>query len=300
MRFLQRQAAVSDSLFTVLVLLLASRSIEIHGLAFTEKAGRRNSLAEQHVGIGRRDAFLTTVSVGSVTGDMLVPRPCQALTPTESERMYDAYAASYNQLDGGKASLVLGIDEARRSLMQKAHGKVLEIGVGTGLNLDNYLGDRISSLTLVDISDGMLQAARAKVKSLPNLIGIEVNVIKADATTELIDRFGPDAFDTVVDSFSLCVLGNEGARLCLDQLSRVVKTRENGGLLLLLENSRSSNPLLGLYQDATADIAAFAGGKGCVYNQDVRSLIRATGRLVITDESEYATGLFRSFQCERN
>jgi methyltransferase OMS1, mitochondrial len=284
-------------MFVVFILLLAT-SGKVHGFASTEKTALAKTVEACRGVIGRRDALLKTVAA-SVTAT-LAPPPSKALTPTEAEIQYDVYAASYDQLDGGKASSILGIEEARRSLIQKARGKVLEIGVGTGLNLDKYLEQSISSLTLVDISDGMLQEARVKVNSLPNLQNVEVNLIKADATTELVDRFGPESFDTVIDSFSFCVLGNEGARRCLDQLSRVVKRGENGGQLLLLENSRSSNALFGLYQDATADIAATAGGKGCIYNQDVESLIRATGRIRIVDETEYAAGLFRSFQCVRN
>lgn len=67
--------------------------------------------------------------------------------------------------------------------------------------------------------------------------------------------------------------------------------------MLLLENSRSSNPLLGLYQDATAEAAASAGGKGCVYNQDVAKMIRATRGMSIEAEDLYVAGLFRGFRC---
>jgi methyltransferase OMS1 len=163
-----------------------------------------------------------------------------------------------------------------------------------GLNLDKYVASQITSLTLVDISEGMLAEAQERVSKTS---GIQIKFVKADATSELVDRFGVDAFDTVVDSFSLCVMGTEGARRCLDQVSRVVKQKSQ---VLLLENSRSSNPLLGLYQDATADAAAMAGGKGCVYNQDVGALIRGTGRLIIKEEQSFAAGLFRSFVCVRN
>ena len=68
------------------------------------------------------------------------------------------------------------------------------------------------------------------------------------------------------------------------------------GQVLLLENSRSSNPLLGLYQDATADAAASVGGKGCVYNQDVGRLLR-DGKFTVRKEEQFAAGVFRSFVC---
>lgn len=230
----------------------------------------------------------------AIAGLTTAPLPSPALTPDQAATQYDNYAASYDRLDGGAASDLLGIVEARGDLMRQAAGKVLEIGVGTGLNLDKYVGDQIESLTLVDISDGMLQEAAARVKTLPNLRGVPVEMVRADATSELVARFGSQQFDTVVDSFSLCVMGNVGAKQCLDQMAAVVKKQ---GRLLLLENSRSSNPVLGLYQDATADAVASAGGKGCVYNQDVRAMIRSTGCLNIVQETPYAAGLFRSFVC---
>lgn len=165
-----------------------------------------------------------------------------------------------------------------------------------GLNLNKYDAAQVKLLTLVDISDGMLQEAADRVATLPNLRGLPIKLVRADATKELVDQFGIEAFDTVVDSFSLCVMGNQGARDCLDQVSRVVKP---GGKVLLLENARSSNRLLGLYQDATADAAAVTGGKGCVYNQDVGAMIRETGRLTIMEETAFLAGLFRGYICTR-
>ena len=216
-----------------------------------------------------------------------------ALTPEEASVAYDSYAANYDVLDGGKASSALGLDDARASLFRKAKGKVLEIGVGTGLNLSKYNTSQVSSLTVVDISEGMLEEARARAASLD--LTIPVQFVKADATLELIPRFGPDSFDTVVDSFSLCVMGDEGARRCLKQLAAVVKP--SVGRILLLENTRSSSPALGLYQDLTASMAASVGGKGCLYNQDVTSMIIATDNLVIEETKSFLSGVFRSFEC---
>jgi methyltransferase OMS1 len=239
----------------------------------------------------RRRVLFDLVSSSSF---LLTASSASALTPNEAETLYDTAASSYDELDGGTAASSLGIDKAREDLIQQASGNVLEIGVGTGLNLDKYQKDKLKSLTVVDISEGMLREATVRIKSLPNLKGVKVKIVKADATSDLLDTFGPQAFDTVIDSFSLCVMGNSGAKACLDQISRVVT---KGGRVLLLENSRSSNPLLGLYQDATADLVAPLGGKGCVYNQDVEAMINASGKLRIDKQTLYAAGLFRSFEC---
>jgi ubiquinone/menaquinone biosynthesis C-methylase UbiE len=221
--------------------------------------------------------------------------PSTALSPEAASTAYDTYASTYDELDGGSAASILGLDVARSMLFQQAKGNVLEIGAGTGLNLSKY-SSSVSSLTLVDISQGMLQEAKSRATALD--LPFPIDYIKADATSQLVDQFGENAFDTVVDSFSLCVMGNEGAKSCLKQLTKVVKAET--GSILLLENSRSSNPLLAKYQDVTAEAAASAGGKGCVYNQDVPALIKATQGLTIEKETSYVTGLFRSFKCVKH
>jgi methyltransferase OMS1, mitochondrial len=216
-----------------------------------------------------------------------------ALSPSEASSAYDSYAPKYDLLDGGEISIRLGLDEARSQLFHKAKGNVLEIGVGTGLNFAKYDANQIKSLTVVDISEGMIEQARSKAKSL--VLSYPVDFVKADATSELVNKFGKDRFDTVVDSFSLCVMGDTGAKHCLKQISDVVKPVV--GRVLLLENSRSSSPALGWYQDLTASVASSVGGKGCVYNQDVSSMIKETSPLKIVNETIFLTGLFRSFEC---
>lgn len=251
----------------------------------------------------RRDFLFATSSsfatsaLGVTSTSLLAPGPqeARALSSVEAEARYDEYAASYDVLDGGDLSRALGIDAARQRTTSRASGYVLEVGVGTGLNLQYYDPTKLSSLTLVDVSDGMLLQAKARAAGLDNLRGIPVSAHKADATIDLVRLFGENRFDTVVDTFSLCVMGEVGAKMCLAQMGRVVKA---GGRVLLLENARSSNQLLGMYQDATAEAAAGAGGKGCVYNQNVSELIRASGRLEIELEEQFAAGLFRSFVCK--
>jgi methyltransferase OMS1 len=241
-----------------------------------------------------KNAFSITSAAVIVLKD---PLAGHALTPQEAATAYDFYAASYDELDGGKAADILGLDQARSTLFRQARGSVLEIGVGTGLNLEKYDPSKLESLTLVDVSQGMLGEAKKRVQNIPGLQKIPVRFIQADATSELVERFGANSFDTVVDSFSFCVMGTQGAKNCLEQMKKVVKTKQNNGLILLLENTRSSNPLLGIYQDATAEAVASAGGKGCVYNQDVTKLIKSSIGIEIVEESSFVSGFFRSYLC---
>lgn len=238
---------------------------------------------------------------GLVVMTALLPLPSWALSPEEAASAYNTYASTYDALDAGPAASVLGIEEARTSLFSQASGNVLEIGAGTGLNLYRYNPSLVTSLTLLDISWGMLQQAQERLQDDPLLQrqwkDIPIQWVQADATTELVSTFGRATFDTVVDSFSLCVMGEDGAKQCLDQLRQVVKPQQASGKLLLLENSRSTNPLLAKYQDVTATTAALAGGKGCVYNQDVRAMLDATQGIVVEKEVAFAAGLFRSFEC---
>ncbi|KAK1748122.1 methyltransferase [Skeletonema marinoi] len=222
-----------------------------------------------------------------------------ALTPDQASQNYDTYADTYDKLDGGSIATSLGIDEARTKLLGMARGDVLEIGVGTGLNLASYqFGEGgVTSLTLVDISDGMLSQAEARIQQMNIDKNIPIQFVKADATSELVSIFGENKFDSVVDTFSLCVMGNEGAKKCIEEMAGVVKP---SGKILLVENTRSSNPLLGSYQDLTASSAADLGGKGCVYNQNVGEMINKSKGMRLEKEESFAAGLFRSFVCTKS
>jgi ubiquinone/menaquinone biosynthesis C-methylase UbiE len=177
---------------------------------------------------------------------------------------YDGYAPTYDALDGGGAARALGFPQLRAELLAKASGDVLEVGVGTGLNLPLYRRQQLASLTAVDLSDGMLAQARRAAAAA----GLPVQLRRADVAAL---PFEDGSFDCVVDTFSLCVFPDPVA--ALREMARVVRP---SGRVLLVEHARSAAPLLGWYQDVTAGAVA-ATGKACVWNQDVPALLRAAG-----------------------
>lgn len=174
----------------------------------------------------------------------------------------------------------------RKEILSKARGKILEVGVGTGINLQYYDFSSIESLDGVDLSGRMLEYARQKgFKSL----GKTVNFTVADVEKL---PFSDDSFDTVVDTFSMCVY--QDPYKAMSEMKRVLKT---GGTLLLLEHTRSRMPLLGSYQDATASPIAKLG-KGCFWNQRIDDLIQRQEFNVLHRE-EYLAGLVTSYQLSK-
>ncbi|SMD25398.1 class I SAM-dependent methyltransferase [Kibdelosporangium aridum] len=108
----------------------------------------------------------------------------------------------------------------REWVCSQARGEVLEVAVGTGLNLALYPAD--VRLTGVDFSQAMLELARARAAEL----GREIDLRQGDAQALPF----PDAsFDTVVCTLGLCGFPDE--RAAIAEMHRVL--RPNGTLLLL-------------------------------------------------------------------
>jgi len=205
---------------------------------------------------------------------------------------YDALADDYDLLNEGGAAEAFGLPRLRSALLSRASGDVLELCAGTGLNLGAYRWPAVASLSAVDLSGGMLRGAqrRAHALGLCAASAPPLRLLQADAAALPF----PDArFDTVVDTFSLCVL-DAAAPAALAEAVRVLRP---GGLLLLLEHSRAGGAL-GAYQDATADAVA-AGGKGCRWNQRALELVAATPGLRIDSAEPALGGLLQSIVAVR-
>ncbi len=115
--------------------------------------------------------------------------------------------------------------DGRQWVCSQARGEVLEIGVGTGRNLEHY--SQGIRLTGIDISAPMLDIARQRAREL----GQEVDLRVGDAQAL---EFADETFDTVVSTLSLCSIPDD--RKAISEAKRVLRP---GGRLLLLEHVAS-------------------------------------------------------------
>jgi ubiquinone/menaquinone biosynthesis C-methylase UbiE len=137
-------------------------------------------------------------------------------------------AAVYDRWMRRLDRLVVG--DGRRWLCAQAYGRVLEVAVGTGLNLPFYPSG--VALTGVDLSPETLAIARGRARAL----GRAVTLVEADAQALPF----PDAgFDTVVCCLGLCTIPDD--RAAVAQMRRVLRP---GGRLLLLDHVESDNRLV--------------------------------------------------------
>jgi ubiquinone/menaquinone biosynthesis C-methylase UbiE len=116
----------------------------------------------------------------------------------------------------------------REWLGTRAHGRVLEVAIGTGLNLPHYPAD--ASLTGIELSPAMLAIAQQRAAEL----GRRVDLHHGDAETLPFDA---GSFDTVVCALSLCTIPDPAA--AIGEMRRVLTP---GGHLLLLDHIGSSWP----------------------------------------------------------
>lgn len=123
---------------------------------------------------------------------------------------------------------------SRRWVCERAVGEVLEVAVGSGLNLPHYPPE--VKLIGVDLSEGMLQLARRRAATAR----CEVELLRTDGSRL---PFGDESFDAVVCTFSLC--GFPDPRAGVEEMVRVLRP---GGSLLLADHVGSTNPFIRLGQ----------------------------------------------------
>lgn len=168
----------------------------------------------------------------------------------------------------------------RRRAFPKVRGRVLELGVGTGVNLPLYPPD--ATVVALDHSAPMLR------QSLRRQRRARVWAVQADAHHL---PFPADAFDAVTGSLLFCSVA-EPAR-ALAEIRRVLRP---GGRLLLVEHTRGKG-LGALFTDSLNPLWLAWNGV-CRLNRETSRLIREAGFRVIREEARIL-GIFRLLEGEK-
>jgi SAM-dependent methyltransferase len=157
-----------------------------------------------------------------------------------------------------------------------ARGLVLEIGVGSGLNLPLY-GPAVDRVFALDPSSELLRVARKQA------VDALVPVSLLQASAEQLP-FADAAFDTIAMTWTLCSIPNPVAALI--EMRRVLKS---GGRLLFVEHGLSPEPGVARWQRWLTPCWSHIGG-GCHLDRKMDDLIRAAGFRTLALETGYMKG----------
>lgn len=168
------------------------------------------------------------------------------------------------------------VQAQRRQLVPKAHGRVLEIGMGTGRNLPFYDRSRVSRLVGVDPALQMHRLAQKRSRAAG--IAVELMGLSAEQLPT------PDAsFDTVVCTYTLCSIPD--AAQALREMRRVLVP---GGKLLFCEHGLAPDENVRRWQDRLQPLWGPLAG-GCQLGRDIPGLLDAAG-FAATTQTAYLAG----------
>lgn len=164
----------------------------------------------------------------------------------------------------------------RSEIVPQARGEVLEVGIGSGLNLPFYC-NQVTRVRGVDPSKELLQMAQKRAGS----VRIPVELLNSSAEELPVEN---QAVDTVVMTWTLCSIANPESALA--EMLRVLKL---GGNLLFVEHGLAPESKVRAWQNRiNRPWRAFTGG--CNLNRKIDHLISAAGFRIVQMDTSYLPG----------
>jgi ubiquinone/menaquinone biosynthesis C-methylase UbiE len=168
------------------------------------------------------------------------------------------------------------LDNYRQRTIETARGLVLEIGVGSALNLPFY-GRAVDRVYGLDLSPDLLRLAQERTADAV----VPVSLLRASAEHL---PFAVAVFDTIVMTWTLCSIADPLAALL--EMRRVLKP---GGDLLFVEHGLSPEIRIARWQHWLTPCWKRIGG-GCHLDRKMDDLIRAAGFQINAVETGYMKG----------
>jgi ubiquinone/menaquinone biosynthesis C-methylase UbiE len=168
------------------------------------------------------------------------------------------------------------LEKFRRAVVADSSGRVLEVGVGSGLNFPLY-GKQVETVIGIDPSPHLLAIAHRRADAA----GVRAEFLQASATAiPLADSI----IDTVVMTWTLCSINDPQA--ALREMRRILKP---DGKLLFVEHGLSPEPVIERWQHRLTPIWCHLAG-GCHLDRKMDDLIRSAGFDLTELRTEYASG----------
>lgn len=177
-----------------------------------------------------------------------------------------------------KACRTRTILEERRRWIPRAHGEVLELGVGSGLNLAFYDAARVARVTGVDPSAALLARAGERAAEAP--VPVELALGSAEQL-----RFDAGSFDSAIVTYSLCSIDDPARALA--EVRRVLRP---GGALMFVEHGLAPDARTRRWQRWLTPIWRRIGG-GCRLDRDMPAILRGAGYRLDELSAGYTDGV---------
>ena len=170
-----------------------------------------------------------------------------------------------------------GFQNKRSQIVPMAHGRVLEIGIGSGLNFEHYNFDKIDEIVGVDPAVSSIAIARSRSSQY----NTKISFIESSAESIALES---GSFDCVVVGYSLCTIPEP-----LKALAEARRLMKSNGSLLFMEHGLAPEQNIQKWQHRlTPGWKKIAGG--CNLNRDIADLISASGFQFKSLKKKYIKG----------
>jgi ubiquinone/menaquinone biosynthesis C-methylase UbiE len=169
------------------------------------------------------------------------------------------------------------VRQQREKVVPLAEGRVLEIGIGTGLNLAYYDKTKVRTIVGLDPALEMHRLARKRMKKAG--LQVELSGLSAERVP-----FQSGAFDTVVVTYTLCSIPDPVA--ALGEMRRMLAPN---GKLIFCEHGLAPDASVRRWQGRLTPLWSKLGG-GCHLNRDIPGLLREAGLHSTDIQSMYLPG----------
>ena len=166
------------------------------------------------------------------------------------------------------------VERQRAKVVPSARGRVLELGIGTGLNAVHYSADAVTEVIGIDPSRASWELARARIKDA----AVPIGYCEASAEDIPLDS---DSIDTAVITYTLCTIPDP--QKALAEVARVLRP---GGQVLVAEHALAPDASVVKWQHRLDGLWGKIAG-GCHINRNIKMLVENSPLTIIQWQGMY-------------